>query len=219
MAFSAHLELFTTALVTGFSGAMMPGPMFAATVKETVRTGGWAGPKIVGGHAIIESTVVGGLALGLASFLGHPTTLAAIAYAGGAMLVIFGYMTLRDSRAAAGAIASAGGGGEEGTGAHPVWAGIVTTVGNPYFYAWWSSIGLQLGTQARELGNLGYLTFFCGHILADFTWYSLVSGVLSRGRRLGSPRIFRAILLACGAALVVLGLQFIVRQAFSPPAP
>lgn len=207
MSLPDHAALFSLALFTGFTGAMMPGPMFAATVRESVRLGASAGPRVVCGHAAVEVLVVVALAAGLGSYLADPAWLRWISGLGGAMLIVFGWLTLRDARAAAAAIGSARAG--EGVKTHPFWAGLVTTVGNPYFYLWWSSIGLKLGTEAAALGRAGYATFFAGHILADFTWYTLVSFTLARGRSLGSPRVLAGVLALCGIALIGLGGWFL----------
>jgi threonine/homoserine/homoserine lactone efflux protein len=207
-----HLQLFLLALFTGFSGAMMPGPMFAATVKETVRSGAGAGPRVVAGHAVVEALLVAALAGGIGATLGDPATVRRIALWGGAVLVVFGLLTLRDARGAADTLA--GPAEADGKAGHPVLAGLVTTVTNPYFYVWWSGIGLDLGARAATLGRAGYATFFAGHILADLSWYALVSVLLSQGRQLGSPRVLRAILLLCGVALAGLGVKSILSALF-----
>lgn len=207
-----HLQLFLLALFTGFSGAMMPGPMFAATVKETVRSGAGAGPRVVAGHAVVEALLVAALAGGIGAALGEETTVRRIALWGGAVLLVFGLLTLRDARGAADTLA--GPATADGKAGHPVLAGLVTTVTNPYFYVWWSGIGLDLGARAATLGRAGYATFFAGHILADLSWYALVSFLLARGRRLGSPRVLRAILLLCGVALAGLGVKSILSALF-----
>lgn len=53
------------------------------------------------------------------------------------------------------------------------------------------------------------VVFFAGHILADLTWYSAVSFVVSRGKRFMGGRIYRRMILGCGIFLILFGLWFI----------
>ena len=54
-------------------------------------------------------------------------------------------------------------------------AGVVATVANPYWLLWWATIGANFVALARQGGALGLVSFFSGHILADFLWYTLVA--------------------------------------------
>jgi len=94
----ALLAIFGTSFVVGLSGALMPGPLFTLTVRETLRRGFWAGPVVSAGHALIELALVIGLAVGLERFLQDegPAT-AAVALAGGAFLLWMGYGMLRSA--------------------------------------------------------------------------------------------------------------------------
>lgn len=47
--------LASTSFVIGFSGALVPGPLFVVTVMESTKRGYIAGPLIVIGHAITEA--------------------------------------------------------------------------------------------------------------------------------------------------------------------
>jgi hypothetical protein len=44
--------------------------------------------------------------------------------------------------------------------------------------------------------------FYLGHILADFAWYSMVSGAVAQGRRFLSDGLYRGFLVGCGVFLV-----------------
>jgi threonine/homoserine/homoserine lactone efflux protein len=94
----ALLAIFGTSFVVGLSGALMPGPLFTLTVRETLRRGFWAGPVVSAGHAVIELALVIGLAVGLKRFLEDegPAT-GAVALAGGAFLLWMGYGMLRNA--------------------------------------------------------------------------------------------------------------------------
>src|SRR5436189_100025 len=78
--------LFFSSLLVGFSGALMPGPLFAAVVAGVAGTGFWAGPALVTGHALLELLVVVAVARGLGALVRRPAVTRAIAAAGRSVL-------------------------------------------------------------------------------------------------------------------------------------
>ena len=54
----------------------------------------------------------------------------------------------------------------------------------------------------------GLAVFFVGHMLADLTWYTVVSVSIAKGRKLVSKRAFRGLVLAGGLLLAVLAVRF-----------
>lgn len=216
--------IFTTSFVIGFSGAMMPGPLLTVTIGESARRGFLAGPLIVAGHAILELVLILALVGGLSALLATESISHIIAVLGGAFLLYMGAGMARD--AAAGRISffkmadqfrQDGEAGESGGKAvrqtvqkriHPVLAGILVSVSNPYWTLWWATIGLGYITLSLQKGTLGLASFFTGHILADLVWYSLISAVVAGGRAFLSDRIYRGIIAACGIFLLGLGGYF-----------
>ena len=91
----ALLAIFGSSFLISLSGALMPGPLFTLSVRETLRRGFWVGPLLATGHALIEAVLVVGLALGLSEFLGEGKGTAAIAMLGGTFLMWMGYEMLR----------------------------------------------------------------------------------------------------------------------------
>ncbi len=91
----ALLAIFGSSFLISLSGALMPGPLFTLSVRETLRRGFWVGPLLATGHALIELALVVGLALGLSEFLGEGKGTAAIAMLGGAFLIWMGFEMLR----------------------------------------------------------------------------------------------------------------------------
>jgi len=91
----ALLAIFGSSFVIGLSGALMPGPLFTLSVRETLRRGFWVGPLLATGHALIELALVVGLALGLSKFLGEGRGTAVVAMLGGLFLIWMGYEMLR----------------------------------------------------------------------------------------------------------------------------
>ncbi|MGB9803092.1 LysE family transporter, partial [Desulfofundulus sp.] len=92
---------------------------------------------------------------------------------------------------------------------HPVLAGILVSLSNPYWTLWWATVGLGYIVLSLKQGTAGLVSFFGGHISSDLVWYSLVAGAVAGGRRFLTPSIYRLILVFCGAFLVFLGGSFI----------
>ena len=89
------LAIFGGSFLISLSGALMPGPLFTLSVRETLRRGFWVGPLVATGHAIIELALVIGLALGLSEFLEEGAGTAVIAIVGGLFLLWMGYQMVR----------------------------------------------------------------------------------------------------------------------------
>ncbi len=198
--------IFLTSFVTGFSGAASPGPLLTVTISESYKRGFWAGPFLVLGHGILESSLVVGLIFGLGTFLKQKLVFSAVGVFGGLILLWMGYGIIRDSLRKKIIFSTSV---STNPTAHPVITGIVTSLSNPYWFLWWASIGMALLGQGFKWGVLGAGVFFVGHILSDLVWYSLVSFVVYSGTKILSDRIYQGILLACGAFLIGLSAYFI----------
>ncbi len=203
--------LFVTSFVVGLSGAVMPGPVLAVTITHSARLGFKAGPLIVLGHAILEVSLVVGLALGLGAVLSRPMVSGAIGGAGALILLWMAWGMLRslptlrlDMEPGA-----SGPGGLKGSAA-PVKDGLLLSLANPYFLLWWATVGLGLMAMARQqgLGPWGLAVFYAGHISSDLAWYSLVSLAVTKGRRWLGDRVHRGVVAACALCLIGFGLYF-----------
>jgi len=87
----------------------------------------------------------------------------------------------------------------------------MATLSNPFFFLWWATIGNAMLLEGMAIaGVLGALVFYFFHISSDFTWYSLVSFSLGKGRKMMSDSVYSAILMAVGTFLVLLGGYFLV---------
>jgi len=207
--------IFGTSFLVGFSGAMMPGPFLTMTIGETLRRGFWAGPLMVLGHGLLEGALVASFVAGLASLVTQPAVSHTIAALGGFSLCLLGFWTAWDAYmgrvklALSGPEAGEAGPRERGAKLHPVPAGALVSLANPYWVLWWATIGLNYVTMSMTRGLTGLAVFYGGHILSDLTWFSLVSAAVAAGRQLFGPAVYKNVLIACGGALVVLGLYFL----------
>lgn len=210
------LQIFGQSFLVGLSGAVAPGPLLTYNIQLTCKKGFWIGPKLILGHAFLEAGLILGLIWGLGRFLQLSLTRIAISFLGGVMLIWMGYdLIFKESRKAsapanheiAATLEPAPGKGL--TELNPVLAGVVISLSNPYWLMWWVMVGLTLITQAFRYGWVGVGCFFCGHFLSDLGWYSFVSGVMVKSRRLLTGRFYRWLLCGCGLFLIYLALAFI----------
>jgi len=189
--------------VLALSGALVPGPMFSATLAGSHRRGFWFGPGVILGHALAELPVVALLVLGLASFLENRWVLIVIGSVGSVALVWMGVGLVRQSRRPP----EVEDVGVLRLGAVPT--GFITSVFNPYWYLWWMTQPALLLASAVSLGWAGVAAFFLGHISADLGWYSLASLSISRGRGILQGRLYKALLIGCAVILFVMAVLFV----------
>ncbi len=200
-------SLFLTAFIVGFSGALMPGPLLAVDIAETPAKGIRTGPILVGGHAIAELAVVILLALGLSSLSDNKAVNSGIGIVGGIMLIFMGLGMLYNlikSRLKARAAERTG-----KSAARLTADGIISSLSNPYWYVWWATTGSAFMVRSLEHGAIGPPVFYIGHILSDFVWYTLVSILIWRGRRLIVGVGYKILIVLCALFLLYLGGLFI----------
>lgn len=204
--------VFWGSFVVGLSGAVMPGPVLTATISEAAKYGRRAGPLIVVGHGILEITLLFALIHGLGAWLALDVVRGSLGVVGGLILVAFGIqMAATASRTAQDA---SNWQAESRRAIHgPVLAGSITTLSNPYWYLWWSTIGLSFAVESRAWGGWGLTAFYGGHILSDLAWFSLVAMAVAGGRRLMSPVLYARIIRICGLLLIGMGVLFLVAGA------
>ncbi len=202
----SHVKIFLLAFLTGFSGALMPGPLLAMTIGQVSLTGSWlVGPLLIVGHAALEIVVIALLIAGLVQALRRRWPRAVISLVGGTALLLMGLDMLRSARGVALDAADA-------TQALPVWgliaAGAAISAANPTFPLWWATVGAGGLAQFSPRRPSEYLSFFLGHELSDLVWYTGVAVVLATGRGWLNPRVYGALVLICGVAVIVLALWF-----------
>lgn len=201
--------IFLTAFFIAFSGALIPGPFLTLNISETARHGFKAGPLLVAGHAIAELLLVLALVLGLSRVINQEWLAASVSLAGGLFLLWMAAGMIRAGRGHMSSLAPAA----VGTISHSrtVVTGVLASVLNPTWLVWWATIGLTLVIWAMKQGPMGLVYFYSGHILADFSWYGLVSFLVVRGRKFWGDSLHRALLVGCGSFLVVLSLYFLFK--------
>ena len=90
------LFIFTTAFITGLSGAIVPGPLLSFTVAETLKRGFRAAPLTILGHAILELALILAILSGLSVYLKQQAVFHTIALLGGFFLLLMGLSLVKD---------------------------------------------------------------------------------------------------------------------------
>jgi len=208
--------IFGMAFGLGLSGAVMPGPVLAVTIKGAAQSGFWFGPFLVLGHASLELPVVLGLGLGLGELLRRGAVLGIISVVGGFVLAAIAVGMFREALSAVlpandpSAIRASKGKTKA------IWAGMATSLFNPFWPLWWATAGLAMIAQANKLAadrgvatGLSLSSFYVGHILSDLLWYSFVSFMIATGRKLFSDKGYRILIALCAVFLLALGGFFL----------
>ncbi|MBN2687811.1 MAG: LysE family transporter [Deltaproteobacteria bacterium] len=182
---------------------MVPGPVLSVTITESAKRGAWAGPLIIAGHGILEIALLLLLVGGFAEVISNKLFISVVGVLGGLYLVWMSIMLVKDIKQMT--VDFHGGRTIRGG---PVVAGIMTSLANPYWIIWWATIGLGYVIMSMRYGMMGIVIFFTGHILADFSWYSMISFAVSRGKRFLNDRTYRILIGTCACMLFFFGVLF-----------
>jgi threonine/homoserine/homoserine lactone efflux protein len=207
-------EIFFGAMVVGFSGALVPGPMLTLVISSVAEKGFWTSFFIVVGHAILELAVVAAFFLGLLKYLENPLISKIIGILGGVFLFYIGIDILisvfrKKLKIDFKSIIKKRTMNTRSTGII-ILKGILVSLMNPYWFIWWISIGAAFIIKSVQFNTLGVSSFFLGHISADFIWYLFIGFLISTGRRFFNQKIYNGILAACSLFLFYLGVRFII---------
>jgi threonine/homoserine/homoserine lactone efflux protein len=197
--------------VISLTGAMSPGPLTTLALSEGARRGRWAGWQLSAGQGLVEGALVVAIGLGLGNFLRQPVVGAVIGVVGGGFLIWMGWGLVSGAwRGSLSLAAAASGEAPAVTQLGLLPAGVALSVSNPYWSLWWASVGAGLILTALKWGVIGLAAFYLVHWLTDLGWLNLMSFLTASGRGLVNERIYRAVLLGCGLALIAFGGYFFV---------
>ncbi|RJP74726.1 MAG: hypothetical protein C4532_01710 [Candidatus Abyssobacteria bacterium SURF_17] len=201
------MMIFFTSLAIGFTGAVMPGPLLAVALKESLSRGRTSALWLSAGHSLCELVMVGALAAGVARFVSVDALAGPVGLLGGAILVWMGIGAFRQVASGRAVV------NERSSPARVhslLLDGAAVTIANPYWLVWWLTAGLALALFAGKAGMVGIIVFYVGHITADFLWYGLVGILAGSGRHALEGKLYGHAIRACGGFLLVFGLLFIV---------
>lgn len=197
--------IFLTSFAIGFTGAVMPGPLLALTLKESLQRGKSAALWLSSGHSFCELLVVGALLGGSSRLVSVDKVVGPIGLLGGFTLIWMGFAAFRRARTAMNAFDDF----PPPSKAHNLLlGGAAVTISNPYWLLWWLTVGTALVLSAAKAGPAGVAFFYVGHISADFLWFGLVGLVVAWRRQMLSGNLYRRVIQACAACLVLFGSLF-----------
>lgn len=205
-----YLSIFFISFTVALSGALMPGPLLAGILYESSRRGFKAGPLMIVGHALAEMAMVVGIFLGISRIVKNAVVLQIISMLGALIMLYFGINMFLSIPRLSMKVKTL-----ESKSTNLILKGLTLSAGNPYWSIWWLTIGIGLLLSARNKGIFAIVTFFLGHIMADMSWYSIVSATVARGSNFIPMKIYKGMVILLGVFLILFGLYF-AKQAFYP---
>jgi threonine/homoserine/homoserine lactone efflux protein len=201
MEFITDFYLFlASVLLISLSGVLMPGPLFAVTIRKA-STSKTAGALIAIGHGIVEVPLMF-LIFFVLSQLDIPSVVqVAVGLIGGFLMIFMGLHAFRNRHKQ-----------EEATVSlkkDSILAGVWTTAANAGFILWWLTIGTTLILNAKLFGLLGFSVFAGVHWFTDFSWYTVVALLIFKSQRFWTDRTRMGITLFCVAVFIGFGAYFI----------
>lgn len=201
------VAIFLQSLLIGYSGAVMPGSLLTYTLDQSLKSGVKAGFMVALGHISLELLLVIFIFLGFGQYLNTNLAQIVVGLCGGIVLIFLGSRMIQDIWSGKVAIALPTTAPTENS--RMLLGGALISAANPYFTIWWAIVGLGLIMNAfNTFGLGGILLFFLGHILADFSWYLLVSWLVSKTRTFISVKVYRLIIGVLGLCLIGFGVGF-----------
>lgn len=174
----------------GLSLAGPPGPVNALIARESVRGGAWAGVKAGYPAPLLDSAALLLVLVGLPRVV-DVARWAPLLSAIGAILLLWLATDIARVRPAPKPVA-----------AGAVWA---VTLSNPFFYAWWPSVGASFVAATGPWGVAGFL-------VAIFGWVAAFSALMAHGAARW-PWFAPAVALLSADGLVAFALLLAVRAA------
>ena len=197
--------VFTLSFVLAIGAVASPGPVSIAIVSQAPRRGWLVGPLLATGHALTELALVVLIALGLAAGLARPGIRVAISLLGGLLLLYMGAGMIWDTWRGKLHLPGQDVKLSPMTTQQIIGLGVIATLTNPFWYAWWVTVAAGYLARVQVLGIAAIAAFFLGHITADYAWDTLLSGVVGGGRRWMNDLVYRGLLVLCGGFFIYLG--------------
>lgn len=216
------LEILLISFLVALSGALSPGPLLTFTIYKSLKQkrGYLAGIYIILGHALIEFALIIALLAGAYLIFQNIVFLTIVGIVGGSFLVIFGLFVMRDVFKTNYDINfTLNNEHVKGFKGNSFLGGIIVSLSNPFWEFWWAVIGLGLmiNFNISFENPAGILLFFIGHELGDIVWYLPISTFVYLGGKSLNPKIYKYVLLICGAFMIVFGLYLAVNIILFPP--
>ena len=214
------LDILIFSFLIALTGALSPGPLLTFTIYKSIKQkrGYLAAIYILLGHATIELALIVALLAGASLIIQNIILLTIIGILGGIFLAIYGILVIRDVLQADVNIEFENS-QHKGFKGNSYIGGIIVSLSNPYWVFWWAIIGLGflISYNVSFANPIGLLLFFLGHELGDIVWYIPISTIAYFGGKTLNPKIFKYVLIICGAFMVIFGTFLTINIVFNPP--
>lgn len=202
------LTLVAMVMVVTASGALAPGPLFFATIAHGSKSGAKSGLIFSLAHTIVEFSLVMALALGLITVANEPPIKLIIGGVGGAALLIFGALQIRDSFFSKFNVQQDKRG--DAPSKNPLMLGLIFTGLNPYFIIWWLTLGTSLILEALAFASIaGVIIMYIAHVWMDYAWLTSIAYLAKKGTSVLGTRGYKALMIIFSGALIYYGLYFL----------
>ena len=205
------LTFIATVVVVTASGALAPGPAFFANIAQGTKSGAKGGLAFSVGHTIFEFSLVILLAFTLQTVANEPLIKLVVGVAGGAALLIFGFLQIHEALAPKTAFSNM----EKIPSKNPLLLGVLFTGLNPYFIIWWLTAGMPLIENALSLASFaGVFIMYVSHVWMDYVWITGTAYLAKKGTNLAGKKGYKILMVIFGFILVFFGLYFITSPLF-----
>ncbi len=203
------LRLGGLSFLTGFSGAMMPGPFLVAVIGQTAAQGFRAVLWLLLGHFLLELVTVVLLIGGVGALLKRPRVRGLIGLIGGLALLWMAFDMLRSAPSLSLDL-DAGGGSAFPWPKLVIW-GAAVCAANPYFTGWWATVGAGQIAHTAPRTIPEYVVFFLAHEASDFAWYGLVGVLVIAGRGFLTDGMYRGLVAVCAILIGIIAVWFLAQ--------
>lgn len=200
MVYITDFYLFlSSVMLISLSGVLMPGPLFAITIKKSAKSK-IAGALIAIGHGIVEFPLMFLIFFILSQFEIPSTVQIGVGLIGGLLMMFMGIHAFRSRNKP----------DEQNVSLkrESVFSGIWTTAVNAGFILWWLTIGTALILNAQLFGFVGFSIFAGVHWLCDFSWYAIVGLLIFKSQKFWTKRVHMGITLFCVFVFLGFGAYF-----------
>jgi threonine/homoserine/homoserine lactone efflux protein len=217
------LEFAGEVILVSLSGVLSPGPLFFANLIYGSKEGFRSGIKIAFGHTIVELPLVILLAVGMSQipYTGFTSVgnLKIIGIVGGIAIVVFSILQVKDIIKGKDVAIKLNNNNKKeiqkvsyNNRNRPVISGIIFSALNPFFLAWWLTVGLKLiSDSVSSFGALsGTASLFSFHIWMDYAWLTLISYLVFKGISILKSKYYEMLILILSMIFGFYGLYWIM---------
>ncbi len=166
--FIIGVSLVGIGFLTGLSGALIPGPLFAFIISDTLKKGALSGPLTIIGHISVEIPLIAALVVIGFELKNYFTQFESLIYAiGGIALVLMSLFIIKEVKKAAELRSRENEIRDEMRVAKynsSIFAGFLLTAFNPSFIPWWMGVGFPvLFNGFKQMALVGIFLVSLGH--------------------------------------------------------